>query len=210
MRKTAQRPTSILSLLVAAQLVTCQHTNDNDSSTPAATETALLPTTEPTAPPAVATAEVTPTQETAVPNTIIINPADASPINPAILGTNIPAWLGNDRLSNDLLQARTAGAGVSLIHCPAAAGATTTTGLPVSGGGAGIDETAECYWPWAAKPTDFINYLNATGLEGMYTINMNGTAKEVAALVAFFNGSVEDETVIGVDVRGRDWGNVSD
>ncbi|MFZ0545822.1 MAG: hypothetical protein WAM60_10320, partial [Candidatus Promineifilaceae bacterium] len=38
----------------------------------------------------------------------------------------------------------------------------------------------------------------------------NGTAKEAAALVAFFNGSVDDDTVIGVDIRGRDWGNVSD
>lgn len=210
MRKNAQRLTFILSLLVAALLVACQQTNDNASSTPAATETALLPTTEPTAPPAVATAEVTPTQETAVPNTIIINPADASPISPAILGTNIPAWLGNDRLSNDLLQARTAGAGVSLIRLPGGSWSNYYDWLACERGGAGIDETAECYWPWAAKPTDFINYLNATGLEGMYTINMNGTAKEAAALVAFFNGSVEDETVIGVDVRGRDWGNVSD
>jgi hypothetical protein len=44
----------------------------------------------------------------------------------------------------------------------------------------------------------------------MYTINMNGTAQEAAALVAFFNGAVDDDTVIGVDVRGRDWGTVGD
>ena len=52
------------------------------------------------------------------------------------------------------------------------------------------------------RPTDFIDFAQATGGEVMYTINQSGTSKEAAALVAFFNGSVSDNTTIGVDVRG--------
>lgn len=44
----------------------------------------------------------------------------------------------------------------------------------------------------------------------MVTVNMNGTAQEAAALVAYFNGEVDDERPIGMDARGRDWGKVSD
>ena len=39
---------------------------------------------------------------------------------------------------------------------------------------------------------------------------MNGTAQEAAALVAFFNGDVDDSRTIGPDRNGRDWGTVGD
>ncbi|NTU65299.1 MAG: alpha-L-arabinofuranosidase, partial [Chloroflexi bacterium] len=65
-----------------------------------------------------------------------------------------------------------------------------------------------CYWPWAARPTDFLNFVRDTGQEAMWTVSINGTAKEAAALVAFFNGSVDDTTQIGVDLRGYDWKTV--
>jgi alpha-L-arabinofuranosidase len=67
-----------------------------------------------------------------------------------------------------------------------------------------------CYWTWAAKPTDFLNFVRATGQQAMWTVSINGTSKEAAALVAFFNGSVDDTTLIGIDVRGRDWKTVGD
>ncbi|MBK8904155.1 MAG: alpha-L-arabinofuranosidase [Anaerolineaceae bacterium] len=149
-------------------------------------------------------------EETAA-STITIDLTDTpNPINPLILGSNVPAWLANDRLDDPEFQARTLGAGVSLIRLPGGSWSNYYDWLACERGGEGIDETAECYWTWAARPTDFINFLRDTGLEGIYTINMNGTTKEAAALVAFFNGAVDDDNVIGVDVRGRDWGKVSD
>lgn len=132
------------------------------------------------------------------------------PINNYILGTNLPAWLARDRFENATFQARTLFAGVSLIRMPGGSWSNYYDWLACEQNGPGIDDTAECYWPWAAKPTDFLNFLRDTEIDGMYTINPNGTAKEAAALVAFFNGSVDDDTLIGVDVRGRDWGKVSD
>jgi alpha-L-arabinofuranosidase len=67
-----------------------------------------------------------------------------------------------------------------------------------------------CYWTWAARPTDFLNFVRVTGQQAMWTVSINGTSKEAAALVAFFNGSVDDTTPIGVDVRGQDWKTVGD
>ncbi|MCB8977288.1 MAG: alpha-L-arabinofuranosidase [Ardenticatenaceae bacterium] len=149
-------------------------------------------------------------EETAL-SIFTVDPGNAgAQINPYILGTNVPAWLASDRMDNVTFQAHTLNAGVSLIRIPGGSWSNYYDWLACERGGEGIDETAECYWIWAARPTDFINFLRDTGLEGMYTINMNGTAKEAAALVAFFNGSVDDDTVIGVDVRGRDWGTVGD
>ena len=57
-----------------------------------------------------------------------------------------------------------------------------------------IEGNATCWsWPGGLRPTDFINFIKATGAEGMYTVNHNGTALEAAALVAFFNGAVDDD-----------------
>ena len=137
---------------------------------------------------------------------------DGAPIvlNQYVLGTNLPAWLASNRFEDGPFQARTVAAGVTLIRMPGGSWSNYYDWLACERDGEGINETAVCYWPWAARPTDFLNFLHATDLEGMYTINLNGTAKEAAALVAFFNGSVDNDTVIGVDVRGRDWGKVSD
>lgn len=42
----------------------------------------------------------------------------------------------------------------------------------------------------------------------IWTVSINGSAQEAAALVAFFNGAVDDERPIGPDLRGRDWQTV--
>ncbi len=39
----------------------------------------------------------------------------------------------------------------------------------------------------------------------MWTVSINSTAEEAAALVAFFNGDVDDTRPIGTDRNGRDW-----
>ncbi len=132
------------------------------------------------------------------------------PFDTRLLGTNIPAWLNPARLGNETFQARTAAAGIPLYRIPGGSWANAYDWLACERRGQGIDANAVCQWEWAANPTDFINFLQTVGGEAMYTVNFNGTAKEAAALVAFFNGAVDDETVIGVDVRGRDWGTVGD
>lgn len=130
--------------------------------------------------------------------------AETKPINPALLGTNVPAWLGSQRTTHETFIARTLSAGISMVRIPGGSWANYYAWLP-------CEQENICPWEWGVlTPTDFINLINTTGLETMYTVNMNGTAKEAAALVAFFNGSVDDKTEIGVDGLGRDWGTVSD
>jgi hypothetical protein len=66
-------------------------------------------------------------------------------------------------------------------------------------------DEATCYWTWAARPTDFIDFMQATSLPGMWTVSVNATAESAAAAVAFFNGSVDDPRPIGTDRNGVDW-----
>jgi hypothetical protein len=42
----------------------------------------------------------------------------------------------------------------------------------------------------------------------MWTLSANATAQSAAAAVAFFNGDVGDDRVIGIDRQGVDWGTV--
>lgn len=131
--------------------------------------------------------------------------AESIPVTDSLLGTNLPAWLNSEHTENETFIERIKSAGTSLIRIPGGSWSNGYNWLACEMG-----DSDNCWHAsWALHPTDFIHFLNATEDEGMYTINMNGTAKEAAALVAFFNGSVDDETVIGVDVLGRDWGTVS-
>jgi alpha-L-arabinofuranosidase len=142
--------------------------------------------------------------ETDLDGIVIDLAAEAQPINPVILGTNVPAWLGPQRITNETFIARTLASGTTMLRIPGGSWSNYYEWLP-------CELENECPWDWGVlTPTDFVNLINDTGLEAMYTINMNGTAKEAAALVAFFNGSIDDETTIGVDALGRDWGTVSD
>ncbi len=129
---------------------------------------------------------------------------ETKPFNKALLGTNVPAWLGRERTSNDTFIDRTLAAGVTMLRLPGGSWSNYYEWLP-------CEQENICPWDWGVlTPTDFITLINTTELEAMYTVNVNGTAKEAAALVAFFNGAVGDETVIGVDVLGQDWGTVGD
>lgn len=143
--------------------------------------------------------------------TIQINTAaNASPFNQQVLGTNAPAWLNPNRLADTSFINRTTATGTPLIRMPGGSWSNYYDWLACERFGQGIDPEATCYWLWAARPADFATFLRSTGAEGMYTINQNGTTQEAAALVAYFNGATTDDRVIGVDVRGRDWGRVSD
>ncbi len=124
----------------------------------------------------------------------------ATTVERGVLGTNLPAWLGPSRIENNTFLSRTIAADPSIIRIP---GGSWSNEYDWS-----ACENGEDYCSWALRPTDFINFLRATGADGMYTISQNGTSKEAAAAVAFFNGAVTDNTVIGTDVRGRNWQTV--
>ncbi len=121
-------------------------------------------------------------------------------IDRRMLGTNVPAWLTASRLENSTFQARTRAAGLTVMRIPGGSWSNAYDWL-----GCETGDTASCYWTWAARPSNFIGFMRNTNTEGMYIVNLNGTAKEAAAAVAFFNGTVDDKRPIGVDVRGRDW-----
>lgn len=130
------------------------------------------------------------------------------PFPEMILGTNVPAWLGADTLSNPAFQTRAAQSGATIYRLPGGSWSNYYDWLACERDGQGIDQAAECFWPWAAAPSDFIPlFQNAAG-QAMYTVNANSTAQEAAALVAFFNGQPESEAIIGPDRLGRDWGTV--
>lgn len=114
-----------------------------------------------------------------------------------ILGSNVPAWLGPTRFNNADIRARTISSGVSVLRIPGGSWSDSYDWLVCENGG-GVCS-------WASRPTDFINFIRATGKEPLYTINVNDTSKKAAAVVAFFNSRITDTTPIGVDIRGVDW-----
>jgi hypothetical protein len=59
-----------------------------------------------------------------------------------------------------------------------------------------------------SRSSDFLAFVQATSAEAVITLNINATAKENAAYVAFANGAVGDPRVIGIDQRGVDWKTV--
>lgn len=130
--------------------------------------------------------------------------AASTPADERILGTNLPTWLNPYRFSDSTFLARSVALGTGMVRMPGGSWSNYYDWSSCENGGG-------CPWTWGvSRPTDFLDYLQATGFQGMWTINQNGTSKEAAALVAFFNGSTSDQRVIGVDVQGRDWGKVSD
>ena len=155
--------------------------------------------------------------DTAVPQdttgnpTIIVDALSAgTAVDPRVRGTNLPAWLGPGRTEDATFIARTKAAQPTVIRIPGGSWSNGYNWLACETG-TDIEGNASCgSYGWGLSPTDFINFIREIGVDGMYTINQNGTSKEAAALVAFFNGSTTDDRTIGIDVRGNDWGKVSD
>jgi hypothetical protein len=122
-----------------------------------------------------------------------------------LLGTNVPAWLGPDTLADEEFHRSIAEAGITWLRFPGGSWSNGYDWLACER----RDESA-CYWTWAARPSDFLDLMAGTGLPAMWTVSANATAEEAAALVAFTNGEVDDDRVIGADRRGRDWGTVGE
>jgi alpha-L-arabinofuranosidase len=110
-------------------------------------------------------------------------------------------------LNNPTFRARTKASGLRLLRLPGGSWSNTYGWLSCELGAdqPGAQPCDENWETWAAKPSDFIAFLKATEVEGLWVVNPNSTAKEAAALVAFFNGHVTDTRSIGVDIRGTNW-----
>jgi hypothetical protein len=127
------------------------------------------------------------------------------PIDRRVLGTNVPAWLGRERLTDPAFQDRTIASGVTVLRMPGGSWSNAYDWAACE-----QRDADRCLWTWGARPTDFIEFMQATDLAGMWTVSINQTAQSAAAAVAFFNGSVDDRTVIGIDRDGVDWGTVGE
>ena len=117
----------------------------------------------------------------------------------------MPAWLGPERLADPGFLASTAALGTTLLRFP---GGSWSNGYDWLACERGVEP--DCFATWAARPSDFVALMEATGLPGVWTASFSGTAEEAAAAVAFFNGDVDDNRVIGVDEEGHDWRTVGE
>ena len=174
---------------------------------PATTTATAEVGTDPTADPATTTASAT----DAVTDAVTVPAADivvrtgvpGTPIDRRVFGSNLPAWLGPERLADPGFRRLVVDAGVTTVRMP---GGSWSNGYDWRACEEGDSE--QCPFVGAARPSDFAGFLAATGLEGMWTVSINETAQSAAAAVAFFNGSVDDPRPIGTDRDGVDWGTV--
>ncbi|MFN8489717.1 MAG: hypothetical protein U0350_19185 [Caldilineaceae bacterium] len=150
-------------------------------------------------------------------------PIGADPNVNLLLGSNLPAWLHSTGLADPTFVARLKASGVTVLRMPGGSwsndygwlrcelqdGTTykldprdiTTYYVPADALPCGPSTKK---WTYSgnqpARPTDFIKLLKTSGIQGkiqgMWTISANSSPGEAAALVAFFNGSTSDNSVI--------------
>lgn len=120
-----------------------------------------------------------------------------------LLGANVPAWLSPELVTDPRFAQLIDAAGITSLRLPGGSWSNHYDWLACE-----MDDPDRCEWTWALRPSDFVGLLEATDQPAMWTVSINGTAEEAAAAVAFFNGAVDDERVIGVDRNGRDWMSV--
>ena len=130
-----------------------------------------------------------------------------TPVSPYLRGSNLPAWLGPTRFNDPTFRGRTRASGLTLLRMPGGSWSNEYGWLSCELGqnAPGRLNCGSGWQSWAARPRDFIAFLQATGMEGMWVVSPNGTAKEAAAAVAYFNGAITDTRTIGVDIHGTDW-----
>ncbi|BAN01775.1 hypothetical protein [Ilumatobacter coccineus] len=135
--------------------------------------------------------------------TMLVDAADGRPIDRRVFGTNLPAWARPELLSDPRFHDAATASGTTLIRMPGGSWSNL-----YDWSGCEQRDPDRCLWTWAARPSDFIDFLQATDLAGMWTVSINETAQSAAAAVAFFNGATDDDRPIGVDRNGVDWGTV--
>lgn len=132
--------------------------------------------------------------------------------SPNLLGSNLPAWAGSEktgRFGDAKFQQQIMAANIPLVRAPGSSWGNQYGWLSCELG-ANQAKAQPCgdNWFWAARPSDYVGFAKATRINIMWTVNPNGTAKEAAATVAFFNGQITDTQSIGIDQNGFDWKTV--
>lgn len=152
-----------------------------------------------------------PAQLLASPDLVIAADAPGRPIDDRLLGTNVPAWLHSPdrpRFDDPLFLERTRAAGTTVLRLPGGSWGNLYDWLACETANTQRATAAGCRWLWAARPSDFLRLLAAVDQPAMWIVSMEGTPESAAALVAFFNGAVDDPRPIGVDAAGVDWRTV--
>ena len=131
-------------------------------------------------------------------------------VSPLMLGSNAPSWLGDARYADTVFRDRTKYSGLRTLRIPGGSWADMYGWLSCEQRVYQVGQAYPCgegedWSGWIARPTDYINFLRAANMQAVYILNVNATAQESAALVAFFNGDPSDARVIGVDRNGQDW-----
>ncbi len=178
--------------------------NDALSSTQSTTGSGVSATSEP----GTSGAGSTPTGD-AVPVTsfdVTVDSASSGTFDRRLLGTNVPAWLARDRFMSRGFQNELLASGATIVRMPGGSWSNTYRWLACEQ----QSQADGCFYVTSARPTDFIDLLQAVDLPGMWTVSMLDTAQSAAALVAFFNGDPGDNRVIGVDRDGVDWKTVGE
>ena len=135
---------------------------------------------------------------------VVVNAASAgTPLPRSLFGVNVPAWITAYALSIEPMLPRIQALGAPTIRMPGGSWSSSYSWLGCERG------NEDCYWPWAQKPSDFITLMDNMDAAGIWTVSINATAQEAAALVAFFRGSIDDDRPIGTDRYGVDWSTVS-
>jgi alpha-L-arabinofuranosidase len=141
--------------------------------------------------------------------TITVNAGQLRPFSSRMVGTNAASYEGSWTYEDPIILARMNGLAGSLRwpggqHSQSYGWANCMMGGAVAGAIGclpGFDKFGNA--------GDLAKLLRNTGTsDAVIGMNMNATAKENAALVAFFNGTVGDTRPIGVDQKGADWKTV--
>ena len=130
-----------------------------------------------------------------------------TPIAARLLGSNIAAWNGQSTYENERFRARTASSGLSVLRMPGGSYSNNYGWLSceMRHNQPGALPCGDQWESWVARPTDFINFLRAVNIEGMWVASITGTVQEAEAAVAFFNSAITDTTTIGTDIHATNW-----
>ncbi|MCL5995265.1 MAG: alpha-L-arabinofuranosidase [Chloroflexi bacterium] len=132
-----------------------------------------------------------------------------TPVDVRLLGSNLAAWTGPANFASATYRTRLAASGVSVLRMPGGSWSNSYGWLSCEQranqpGALPCDGDSD-WKSWVARPTDFIDLLQAVSKPGMWVVSLNGTSREAAAAVAFFNARITDTTTIGTDIKGTNW-----
>ena len=85
-----------------------------------------------------------------------------------LLGTNVPAWLGPERLSTAWFRDAIEDSGTTTLRMPGGSCSNEYDWLARE-----LGDADKCLWIGAVRPSDFAALLVETGLTGVWTVSVN-------------------------------------